>query len=118
MNLLGNDNDADRGQHAVDHGCREELAENSQSENAESNLQQSGNDAHCQDHAVTGKHRVINTRDGLQYFAELSDCACANYNQPGCRALDGQLGVAEECCQQRAHDGGKNSGDGRITTGE
>ena len=46
--LLGNDNDADRGQHSVYCRNREELTEDADTKQAESHLDQTGSNADCE----------------------------------------------------------------------
>ena len=113
--LLGDDDDADRGQQSVDGSAREELAEDSRAEEAEQDLQHAGGHADAQGQPVglqVGR-RVAATRE-----PELGDAADRDHDQAGRGPLDGELRIAQRAAHEAADDRREDAGDRRIPAGQ
>ncbi len=102
VDLFGDDDDADGGEHAVDGGDGEEFAEGPEFEGTEEDLDDAGDDA-----------------DGEGAFvAEFLDGAEDDDDHACGRAFDGEFGVAEEGCEHAADDGGEDACDGWDAGGD
>ena len=75
------------------HRSWKEVADYSRSDQAEDDLNQSGNYPHSQDHAIGLK---VNCEIDPTGIAKLRNRTENNHDHSGCRPFDGQLGIAHE----------------------
>lgn len=102
VDLFGDDDDADGGEHAVNGGDGEEFAEGTEFEGTEEDLDEAGDDA-----------------DGESAFvAEFLDGAEDDDDHSCGGAFDGEFGVAEEGSEHAADDSGEDACDGRDAGGD
>jgi hypothetical protein len=112
VELLGGDGHADGGQHPVDRRGREEVADDvAQLQHPQQQLDQPGRHANGQ-RVLVGL--LVLGGALADPAAERDDGAQRDDDQAGGRALDGQLGVADERGQDPADDGGVDPGDQRV----
>ncbi len=115
--LFDHDDDADGRKHSVHGGDREEFAENPGAKQAEQDLQNGGRDSDSERGAI-GCQIGVEPAVLHPVAAKLFDAADDNDDQPGSRAFDRKLTVADGRRENRPNDGREDAGDRRVATGQ
>lgn len=109
VSLLGDDDDADGGEHAMDGGNGEEFGEGADAEQAEDDLNETGHD--------TDGEGAFVAENGVALTEPLNG-AEGNDDEAGGGAFDGELGVGQERGDHATQNRGEDAGDGGKATGQ
>ena len=116
VQLFGNDDDADTGEHAVDRGQWEEVGESSGLDQAEQDLHHPRGDADPEGELVPHHGPVGVGQVGPEVRPQFGDRPGDDHDESGRRTFDRQLGVTEERRDEAADHGGPYAGDRRKPT--
>ncbi len=94
VDLLGDDDDADGSEHAMNGSDGEEFGQFAELEDAKKNLDDASDDAHGQHASVADHAGLFGAHASGDFRSECGDCSKDGCNHAGGGAFDGQFRVA------------------------